>query len=266
MSMTMVGFGETSACDGLTKIAALADEHVRVVGDDLVVPTLNKVLATLVMSANVVEARLQSPSLRREWYQSILPLCKRAGLPTRAAIDEAGAATHVIIGGFPLDNHFRRPIELESSEKLNMLIDNGNNNELNNAIVILGDGVQAVELGDVRTVKFTTTGTCVGGKWTNLAITFDQALPSGKYALVGLVSISATGLATRAVFVGGTNRPGCFAQADISDERPDIFRHGNSGVWGEFEFDQPPTLDFLASGNDATPYGYMDLVLVREGR
>ena len=76
-----------------------------------------------------------------------------------------------------------------------------------------------------------------------------------------------TGLmAARLVFVGGTWRPGVPGCGGIDTEDLKVFRRGRSGAFGEFEFDQPPSMDIL-SDRAVTAQNYaLDLIQVRAGR
>jgi hypothetical protein len=78
--------------------------------------------------------------------------------------------------------------------------------------------------------------------------------------------IATAAIAGRLVFVGGTWRPGVLAQVAVSDKRPDVFRNGNLGIFGEFEHDQPPTIDVLTTGATGAAEVYLDLIQIRAGR
>ena len=266
MAFTLIGFHEKVSAPSLTKITALDDQHIRVSGDDIVVPELNKIIGALFMSPNMKAGELSSPSLRRMWLEDMLPFLQSDALPTTQAVDEGGTATYNI----PRNDYFAdftgNPLVLEQSEKLNALVNNNGNDEENVVLVWLSDGKNAPIKGDIHRIKATVSETLEPYKWSNGALTFEQTLPAGKYAVVGMKAKSDTLIAARLVFVGESWRAGVLGQKAYSDDRPVIFEKGNLGSFGQFEFDQPPTVDFLASGADTSEEIWLDLVQVRAGR
>ena len=77
-------------------------------------------------------------------------------------------------------------------------------------------------------------------------------------------AVSATLVAARAVFRGeGFWRPGCLGCDSESDLDSPLTRHGKMGIWGEFEHNQPPSIDFLASAADSDQDVILDLIQIR---
>lgn len=266
MPFTLIGFTESQASPALTLYAGIPDEHVRVEGDDIVVPELNQILMALAMSANIRQGQLSSPSLRRIFLQDMIPLLNSGTLPSLQAVDEGGAATFNIYDGLAYNKHIDDPIALEVSEKINALIDNNNNAEQGTVLIWLSDGKPTKASGEIRTLRATIPTTTATYVWSNQALTLQQTLPAGRYAVVGVTLVAANALAGRLVFVGGTWRPGCLAQDSVSDKRPIFFRKGNLGIWGEFEHDQPPTIDILTTAATGAAEIYLDLIQIRAGR
>ncbi len=254
MPFTLVGFSESQAADGLTKVAAVADEHVTVSGDDITVPELSQILGALFSSGNIAGGQLQSPSLRRLIQPDFIPLMNATTFtPVPPAFHDFS----------------QNPIELERSEKINALIDNGNNSERGFALLWLIDGIPVPSRGAIRTLKCTAAGGSAAYAWTNQALTLTQTLPAGRYSVVGMHAYGATAtalLATRLVFVGGAWRPGVIGGASLTDNRPKLFRYGNIGSFGEFEFDQPPTIDYFATGATGALQILLDIIQIRSGR
>jgi hypothetical protein len=108
----------------------------------------------------------------------------------------------------------------------------------------------------------TTSVTLSAYAWTNAALTFSQTLPMGRYQVVGMRARSTGLIAARLVFVGFSWRPGCVGHDAVSDIDNDVFRQGRLGVWGEFEHDTPPTVDFLSVSADSNPTVWLDLIKV----
>lgn len=251
MVFTLIGWSESEGKSSLLPLTALADEHVAWSGDDISVPELNKLIGAMALSTTLDDAQLSSPSLRAMFLEDLADIITSATVPT----DE---------GGF--NDFSKAPIELVRSEKLNALVDNNGVAEQSTVLAWLADGVPIPRYGDIRTIKATMTGITATYAWTNQAMTLSQTLPAGKYALVGARAIGTTLIAGRFVFIGMPWRPGFPGCATLVEAKNPIFRRGNLGVWGEFEFDQIPSLDLLASGATGAIELYLDLIQVRAGR
>ncbi len=246
---TLVGYSESQDTGGnLTYVAALADQHVRVEGDNIVVPEeMANLCAALAVGATITQARVESPSLRRTLLLD-LPEVNVNAEPV-----------------FPLawSEMFTNPIPLDAFEPLRALVAEGAAGaERETVLIWLGDGAQASVGGEIYTVRATSSTTLTAYTWTNGALTFDQTLPAGRYQVVGMRAESTGLIAARLVFVGLPWRPGCVGCDAAGDHIPPIFRRGRLGVWGEFAHDQPPTVDFLSVSADTSEEVWLDLIKV----
>jgi hypothetical protein len=229
----------------LTALAAAADPHVRIVGNDIYVPgDFNKLWGAYGVGPTLTRAQLSSPSLRRTFLPEIAPLDVGAALP---------ASPRKI---FLFDDS---PIPLDGGEALDANITN-TASDRETVLVWLGPAASKPDPRPFFTLRVTTTPTAVAGVWTNGALTFDQTLPSGHYDLLGARFRSTNLIAFRFVFVGGTYRPGAIGYAATTSLDYDKFRGGNLGIWGSFAHNAPPTVDFLANAGDASFTGELDLV------
>jgi hypothetical protein len=232
----------------LTPVAALADQSVRVNGNDIIVPTgLQNLIAAYGLGPSITRGQLASPSLRRYLNPEIAPLDVNT-LPTPP------------IGLMQLwDN----PILLDAEEALDAnFAESGAGAARGTIGAWLADGPIEQVTGDIRTVRVTATTTLIANAWTNAALTFDQTLPAGTYQCVGARFFSTNGQLFRLVFVAGEFRPGGIMMQNASQDDPDVFRYGKMGVWGEFKHNTPPTVDFLANGADTAETGVLDLVKI----
>jgi len=250
---SLVGFYDATAHAALAEVDAIPDPHVRVAGNDIYVPSWNKIMAVFATGGAMTECRLQSPSLRRLSNQRIAPV---------------GDAAWPAMFPTPMVFHDYRknPRTLDIAEALNAFAVNGGATA-EWVLVWLMDKVEALPAGEIFTTQGTTAVTGVLANWVNGALTFTETLPAGRYALVGMRSEDTAVVAARCVFPDIATRPGCLGQydADTPDER--LFRQGEWGNWGEFEHDAPPTIDHLCNANGAvTPEIIMDLIQVRAGR
>jgi hypothetical protein len=244
---TLVGWQQNVNTGGvLTEIAALADQHVRVEGNNIIVPRgMNALLGAYHCAASATLAQLSSPSLRRTVLLDIAPI----DIGT-----EPGSPPGFL-------NLFYSPIALDEDEALRALVAGGEAAAERKVVLAwLGDGPQSPAQGEFFTVRATGSTTLTAYAWTNVALTFTQTLPAGRYAVVGMRAQSNGCIAARLVFVGGVWRPGCIGSDAISDLSPELFRGGRLGVWGEFEHTQPPTVDFLSVSADTSEIVYLDIV------
>ena len=245
---TLVGYHKAAVSATLLPLQPIADPHVTVAGNDLTVPELNQIVALLCVGGAPTQAQVQAPSLRRLVQEDI---------PAYIATEVCTGAVDVIVDKRDV------PLILERSEKLNAYTIHTTDGRV---FVWLSDGPITPVSGDIRTVKCTTGHTTAGDLWQNVALTFTQTLPAGRYAVVGMHGHGTALLAARLVFVGYSWRPGVPTGALAANPGLPMFRNGAFGTFGEFEFDQPPSIDLLGTGVTSTEEIYLDLIQVRSGR
>lgn len=244
---TLIGYSENyGAAATLDRVTPIPDMHVRVEGDNIIVPTgMNYLLGAAYISAVGTAAQVESPSLRRMALLDLSKICAAAE-PTFP---------------MPFESRFYTPLPLDEFEPVRFLASVSGAGRAT-GLLWLGDGPQSPVTGDIYTVMATAAVTLTGYAWTNAPLTFSQTLPAGTYQVVGFRAESAGLLAARLVFVGGTWRPGVVGCDARSDADESIFRHGALGVWGEFRHDQPPTVDFLSSSADTAETVFLDLIKI----
>lgn len=252
MAFTMIGYFENQDSAVLILTAALADQHVRVDGDDVIVPKLNKIAFVYAWGADITLGQLSSPSLRRETLFDVQPIDDGADEPTSNP---------------PVVDLWENPIPLDVSEALNFLgaEDNGGAGDMA-CFVWLMDEITPVPDGKVFTVRATNTTTLVIDTWTNGELTFSQTLPAGRYSVVGMRAQSAGLRAARLVPIGGTWRPGVIGFDAAEDVEPERFRMGRAGEFLQFEHDTPPSVDFMSLSADTAQVVHLDLIQVRSGK
>jgi len=234
----------------------VADQHVRVVGVDIQVPSLNQIIAVSggIDTTVAQRARLVSPSLRVKSLFMVAPLNGQAAAAqepdTPQAMVDLRKIPLVLVPGEQLNfDSFANPVAAQDQW----------------GVVWLADGPIVEVTGSIFTVRATSATAAVAGAWTNVALTFDEDLPRGRYQLVGLRPESTGMVAARAVLVGVGPRPGALGCDLVGDSQHPMFRYGGLGVWGEFEDIEPPTMDVLAVSADAAQVFYLDLIQVRAG-
>lgn len=247
MAFTLVGWSESQDSATLVNMAGLSDESVRVEGDYIVVPELNHIAGVYAIGAELTRAQLRSPSLRARNNFEVTP----------------GQLSAEPADPIPFIDRFDSPIEVTRSEQLSFqAAEGGSGAQRSSGLVWLSDGAVQPVRGDIRTVRATSTTTCVAYAWTNGSITLSESLQAGRYQLVGLKAVSATGIGVRAVFVGARWRPGAVIGDAMSDIGVDRLRYGRAGSWGEFVHDEPPSMDWLCTGTDSSQQIDLDVLFI----
>lgn len=116
-------------------------------------------------------------------------------------------------------------------------------------------------------VHWTASTTLTANAWTSFAITFDNGIPSGTFAIVGSRMISAGAAFHRWIPRGGSPlRPGGFAGQAQSFNPLDGSRCSdyveNWGEWMRFTNTTPPQCEVFSISADTSEEGYLDLVQV----
>lgn len=251
MAFTTVAFYESANNATLDYISALSDEHVTVSGNDITVPDLNQVVLVAGLQDAIQYARIETPSLRRMWLEDIFPLTHAY---TFTAADEQIA------------DYKENPLPLVTAEKLNFLMQHAAGAaDYMVGLVWLADGALTPVTGEIHTIRASVDTAPTAYEWSASTLSFEQTLPAGRYQVVGGTWEDANGIAARLLFVGYSWRPAFIALDKTADQFAQLFRRGNIGVFGEFEFDQPPQVELLSTGT-TTGDIYLDLIQVRAGR
>lgn len=119
--------------------------------------------------------------------------------------------------------------------------------------------------GPTFTCVASASPTIVAGSWVLASITFNQTLPAGRYAVVGLGVVCNDCTFARLVFPGLSQyRPGVVVQDTYGDfPWSQAFRFGAFGTMGEFVHNAPPAMEFLGDTAGAeSAVIYLDLVKV----
>lgn len=250
---TLVGYYDATQHDALAAIAGIADPHVRVQGNDIYVPSLNKMLGVFAGGATLTDCRMQSPSLRRMVNQRVEHVYPEPMPPG----SWYGAIAHI---------YKERPRTLDIAEALNAFVINVAAT-VEYVFVWLMDKLEPLPAGEIVSLEGEAVRTDVIGSWVNGALVFTQTLPSGRYAVVGMRARHDQCVAARLVFPDTSPRPGCIGVPKFYTPTIPEFRYGGLGSWGEFEHDAPPTIDTLgAAAAEHTHFIQLDLIQIRAGR
>lgn len=245
----LAAFGQSVSANGaLTQINAIQDQSLTTQAGDIRVPLKlpNLVMqAVLSNDASAVRAQLTSPSLRAMLSLDIEPIVTAK------------------VFGSPIEPYWHgdSPIPLVGNESLNLFIQNAQAAAvLHYGLLWLSDGPVKQTTGNIYTVRCTAAAALVAATWVNANLVFAQALPYGRYQVVGMRARSANLAAARLVFPDSQWRPGVPAVNTIGGLDFDNGRYGFMGVLGEFDSTVPPTVDFLGDTDVAQ---LLDLDLIR---
>ena len=246
-------FTEDIAASGtLQAIAALADDQLFSSGDDIRVPEgLSFLLAAFALGPGASRARIVAPSLRAFANFEIAPKVIGESVP----IDDPGNLI-TIVGD---------PLPLAVGESINFESDAGAaaGAGQTTGIILLGDGAVLPVAGLIRTIRTTASITGTENAWASGPITFSEDLPAGNYQVVGARCEADNPGAFRLIFVAGGPRPGSLST--LGDEGAEVpgARMGRWGVWGQFNTNQPPTLEVLSlAGAGSAQVLYLDIMRV----
>ncbi len=248
----------------LTNVAALADAILRASGDNITIPpSFNQLMAAYaaasIATAGVLNgAQLQAPSMRKigsGTYKSL----SRYEVLAAAAVLEPTDPTPIEV--------FNPPVPLDSGEDLTAHESASTTNTAKSLLAFwLGDGnyVNPYPNIPIDTIKLTGTTTLTANAWSSVALTLDQNLASGRYAILGMRAIAAGAHLARIVsnVPGYINRPGCIAYDVEDDIENSMFRNGNMGVWTEFNSNAIPQVEFLSDSADTAETVYWDVVRI----
>lgn len=248
MGITLVGWSESVPLTTVQQlIAGIPDTHVRVEGDNIVIPSYNQIVGEYAIGVDIRNVELQSPSLRRMFPENIAPV------------------ENVAAPAFPPDPLIRKhnPLPLAVDEQLTALAGNSNAGAQQETVLVwLADAPIAPVTGPIFTIAGTITVPALAYTWGNATLTLSDSLPVGDYKIVGGRCELATLIAWRVNFVGGIWRPGTIGVAGITSKSPEGARYGAMGIWGSFSHLTPPTIDTLDTGAGGAANIYLDLIKV----
>ena len=199
-------------------------------------------------AAGATRARIVTPSLRQVTTPFIRPI-NLAIVP----VDEPNMADYTA-----------SPLRLRALEEVQLLAFQTTGGA---AVVVIVAGISPQPLGpspngDIFTMRGTGATTVTAGAWSNCAMTWQDTLPNGTYAVVGAEFIGATAVAGRLIFEDQVERPGGLGQSLVSGNGPPLFRKGRMGIWGRFSTFRMPNVEFLCNAADTAQEVYLDLMRV----
>jgi len=242
----------------MTPKPPIADPHVTIDGFNVVVPKeVNKLLGSYMSYGNgiapgvgVCWGQLQSPGLRRNFNQDISRMH-----------DTVADVTDAEVQMYP-----DSPLALDADEGLQAWTAHPALALAYSSVgVFLCDGPAVPVTGEIRTIRYTSVCVPVYGVWTLGVLGVVQQLPMGSYAVVGARVFNPIDCGLfRLIFTGYDWRPGGIITHSVMTNEPEIFRAGNLGVWGTFDWMHLPRIEVLATNlaPAVNPTVYLDLLKI----
>lgn len=233
----------------LLQVAAVADPVCAPSGNGfLVPPTINKIMRVFAVGTNLTRVQLTSASIRDYAPFDIGPV-------------NVGTA---IESPLRLARWDSNPLPLVTNEELDAfgVQSNAGAQRIRVGVMFCDQPVRPAT-GRIFTVHWTASATLVANAWTSFAITFDNGIPSGSFAIVGSRMISAGALFHRWIPRGGpAYRPGHVAYQTQDGAAFAMDRYGEMGEWLRFTNTTPPQCEVFSGSADTSEEGYMDLIQV----
>lgn len=211
-------------------------------------PANQKVKAACIVGADIVAARLNTPSLRAFILPELDPTNVGAAVPSRPGVIVFGDDGPTLLRNEEVAIEISRGAVAAAQ---------------NTAGIWVSDKPMIVQRGPQFCLTATFTNTLLAYGWSLSPLTFSQTLPAGDYAVVGLRTVCASAIFGRLVFPGTPQyRPGCVNDVLYTNlVQPDYFRRGELGLWGKFTSTAQPQIEmFGAAAGAQSGTAYLDLV------
>lgn len=155
------------------------------------------------------------------------------------------------------------PTALNKVEEISVQMNiGGAANAMNTAILFVGDGINAVPPGPVYSLHGVSTTPAVASNWTQVAVIWDQTIPSGQYVMVGSQHQSTNAIAHRWYFRTTPMKPGFLSLTSLGNITDPTYYFGGWGALGQFDTTVYPFLEVYCNGADASHDVVMNIVKV----
>ena len=247
MPIHISAFTSSIAGDGvLHQLDEVQDDVLPASNLGLLTGVLNKLLGVAAVGATMTRAQFVAPSLRNWGPQDIEPINIGTAIesPPRAQI------------------YYPAGVQLATSEEVDMYAaqDSGDPED-DYAFVWFMDGITPCPPGRMLQAHWTASTTLVAGTWSKFAVTLDNPLAAGTYAVVGAHVVSAGAIAFRFLPSGGPVwRPGGLAAQAADQYDLPLQRRGGLGQWMMFTNTTIPQMEIFSESADTSEEGTWDLV------
>lgn len=207
-----------------------------------------RIIAAYAQSTTLNRARITSPSNR----QITLPFIRPSSAATVPPSDPNVA------------DYRATPFQIQGLEELGVeaSTDLGAATEVFVAALCLDKQFTPAPKGNIFTLRGTSVTAAGILLWTNLNVTWADALPEGLYAVCGLEVVGVTELFARVILENQVWRPGSVASVLVGSRTHDMFRMGRMGNWGQFRSTRMPIVQVMNLAAVAVHTVYLDIVRI----
>lgn len=157
----------------------------------------------------------------------------------------------------PMAQWMETPLRIPATQDIifDAVHSNGGTQDVIGVAFLTVKGLTPRPAGETLTLRADFGGGFVAGakSWTEASgtgITWEYALPPGRYAIVGSEFISTTAIAHRWILQGSNLRPGGLCQTSLSGIPSEYQMNGVLGTWGTFTAPLMPRLEILCNAAD----------------
>lgn len=243
----LCAFNSSLAASTLAQISAVTDGILAIQNNNFILQEPHSLVFAAAMSADLQRARIVTPKMRQITTPWIRPI--------RSAAVPAAEPRVADYRSNPFMLREREEISVEGFQS------NVGAQEVT-ALLGIDWGNIPMPSGDTYRMRGTSTTAAVADTWTQIAVTWQDSIPVGRYAVVGLEVQSANARAARLILENQYPRPGAISTVAIGDMQHEMFRMGGLGVWGYFNSVRMPNVEVFANAADAAHEVYLDLTRV----
>jgi hypothetical protein len=228
-------------------LPAITDQGLTISNGHFILPWPANVIGAYIVGLTPTRAKIQTPKTRALANPYLRPFDRSATVPDRPHFVDLTPGM----------------IALNAWDETQILLStNSGAPDAESAFLWFDDGKTQPASGTIFTIRATSTITGVALTWTLGSLVFDQVLPAGRYAVVGMEAFAANLLAIRLVFPSQQWRPGVIGTQSVGLFNGDYFRHGNMGEFGRFDSIAQPQVEVFGTGVASNPEVYLDLIKV----
>lgn len=156
-----------------------------------------------------------------------------------------------------------QPLTLKGLEEITMLVTQ-TGGAAQQVVAVAGLMWQAIPAppGNIWTLRGTSTSTATINVWTQITMTWFNALPTGLFAVVGMEAASTSMIAARLILENQVPRPGVLGVQGLTNFANQIFRgssYSDLGIWGQFHNYNMPLCEVLCTAADNSFEVYLDV-------
>lgn len=229
-----------------TAIAGVPDNALpRSTSGNFFAPPNATIFAAAAGGINATRSRINTPNFRKVGFPSIAPLNQTVAVPSPPNM--------ALYGDYGPKPEPTDEISVEATHSDAAA-------QIQYALMWFKFGQGSKPGGMEYRLRFTAAVTGVVGSWASGAIAFDQTIPSGDYAIVGMDVFGTNLLAARLIFIGGGWRPGVLARNAVGSVPHRLFLDAYDGVFGVFNNVALPQLEVYVEAANSAQEGYLDII------